>query len=251
MKPITYKENISSKPVDCHATRAVLDVAETNAQHSTEVVAHLKQCPPCQRHDYELTNLRNLLANQPKVTVPDNFNLKLRQRIAASKQKEQPVFGGWRFIWQTAGAFTALVVIGLMVSVFQIQKPTHVSNIPSAHVAPPVAQPPAVSKHVEDQKGSRSDNEIASSDGLSERNKGRVSSEPKAKIFRDISAVRTNHSQPGMDAILVTLHDDSNRSRTMSVKQVIYGAQPIVNLGEIVDTDDLESSASSAESTIF
>jgi hypothetical protein len=253
MKPIIYKENIS-KPLGCGEIRKILETSEPNFEHPRGVEEHCKQCSSCHRYERELTGLRSLLAGQPRVTAPSDFDLKLRQRIAATRQRPGLGLLGWRHMWQPAGAFAALVVVGLLMGAVYlqyIQKPSH-NPSPVATVTKPVQ--PAVSTPTAEKVTPTVSvpEEVASGEESAPAIKKIRPEVASSGRFTPVSSTRSSLSSAAAvtDEIMVTLGDEAN-TRTLQVNRVIYGAQPIVNLGDIVDTDDLESSSQSEESRIF
>lgn len=223
MKPIRKSEEFSSS-VGCSSIRQALESAELNAQMPTEIESHCHNCPACQRYAQELGALRSIVMALPRVNAPADFDIKLRQRIAASRAP-RPFFAWPRFMRQPAFAMAAVAVIAATVGfgLRGIQKPDHapVSVSVAVNFAPAVTPkemtPPAITAPVV-----------------------KVNTSPRAVAVTEMAKrsnpVRTPR-QPRGDEYYLTIEEvdamgaPGNRRMRVPVPTVVSGAQPIINMG--------------------
>jgi hypothetical protein len=102
--------------LNCKQIQAMLDEADWQAVMPVTVVKHCQQCSNCQNYQKQLTALRGLLVAPAQIKAPGDFDIKLRQRIAA---RQKTVDWGWRpFLWQSAIGTTAamLLIFGVLIS---------------------------------------------------------------------------------------------------------------------------------------
>lgn len=269
MKPISQKRNNSAFE-DCRSIRAVLEDSEQKVELGSKIAAHFEHCRSCCLYSEQLMRLRNLLASQPQVQAPADFDVKLRRRIVEANSAK-PAF--WRFVMQPVGAMaTAAAIIGLAATMTLtrfVQKPGHlegprstssVSSEYSAESAGSVGSNPVAA--IRNPKSSNPD--IAEDESAAGREAFAVRSSPDSAIAaaksvrggREIKEIRyaSGLSKPNEagDDVIVVIQDRSKRSHSVPIKMVTYGSQPVVNLGALVSPVEIEESLTSDdESRIF
>ncbi|MEW6731744.1 MAG: hypothetical protein AB1489_10485 [Acidobacteriota bacterium] len=248
MKTLNHRSELPVTLAGCRAVREIIDTSELAAQHPVPITAHLEKCPACQSYHHQLTGLRQLLAKEPRLEVPTDFDLKLRQRIAASQR--QPLgLTWWQFIQQPATGIAGLLIAVILLAAVvylrqnQIQKPDHLSFTTTSQQREASSMLP--SQPIVSEAGGIVAQPVATEELPVVRS---------AKLSRD----RLN---PGtsMDARMVLENDADitieveigTSKRNASVSQVVYGAQPVLDVG-IVNTEKLEGvTLTQGESTIF
>src|SRR5262249_39374426 len=237
MKPIGNKSNIFTSE-ECRAVRAILEDSERNAEFGREVPADFEQCRSCRLYAQQLSGLRNLVASQPRVAAPPDFDIKLRRRINESVNGA-PVFGRL-FLRPITAVATAAVVAGFAaVMTFFVQKPGHMEkparSIASVSVEYPAGSSETASKSmvtgVEPSDGAKDSASVKASPSLTIASSRRVSGEPVREMR--LSNFKRNGSRDGSEDIMVVIQDRSNRTHTVPIKMVTYGSQPVVNLGTL------------------
>lgn len=270
MKPFGQKQNNLAS--GCRAIRAALEDSERNFKLGSETAAHFEQCRSCRLYSEQLTMLRNLLASQPRVQAPPDFDIKLRRRLIEA-QNGKPAF--WQFIMQPAAAMaTAAAIVGIAATLtftVYVQKPGHLgqtqSPISASSEYRSEASESAVSSSAASSDSSmRLKTETAEIESVAAREAAAVresaeraveaSSRLASRGVREIKEIRyareLGKPRASDDDVIVIIHDRSNRSHTVPIKMVTYGSQPVVNLGALVSPGEIEESLSSDdESRIF
>lgn len=77
--------------MDCETLKREFEPA---AQVTAAMQRHLRDCQRCQCYVRELTELRSLLLADPPVSVPEDFNLRLQQRLQHLRRNP---FAWWRW----------------------------------------------------------------------------------------------------------------------------------------------------------
>jgi hypothetical protein len=192
------------------------------------------------------------------VSVPVDFNFKLRQRITAHQQSTNNI-AWWRWIQQPAFGVVAVMMAACGLWYYSyIQSPAHknpvISYVPTTKLLPP---PPGAAKNL------HPDNVIAPSIAHAEvapnfppaltvstggRQAARHIVPPRvAMVGNRINIVSSSNSLNNE----VKFIDKSGHMQAVPVTMVVYGAQPVVSL-DTIDPDDLDGSNSGQEgSSIF
>jgi hypothetical protein len=203
--------------VSCQSIHELSDTE--GLQDNPRAAEHLSHCLPCQRYGRELINLQALIkAGQPLIP-PHDFNLKLRQRIAANRVKPR------LFWWQHLSAqplFTAamaLVILTFMLTGYQYWPSTNSTTTVVSVAKNPIN---ASNKSAPKPENTNKDPEvIASNDNHDKATKEELPlSEPERPRRNTGKYVNLNN-------INVEISYPHER-QIVPVLQVTYGAQPIV-----------------------
>jgi hypothetical protein len=261
MNTTRQKENIFTSDY-CRTIRAKLETSERDAELGREALAHFEHCQSCRLYERQLAGLRTLLASQPRVAPPADFDITLRRRISEAREERQKPF--WSTLtWQPAGAVAAaMLVIGLAATLTLtrfVQKPGHMALTPAA-VTPvaestPSSVPASTPESATDDADKSGIEATIASAGDGERSdtaSRRVVNAGERNIRNVFSASRRNPRAEYSDDIVVMVHDGANRSHSVRIDMVTYGSQPVMNLGTLVSPDDIDRSLSSDDdSKIF
>lgn len=138
--------------MNCKDIKAAIDSASRRNPISSEAHAHLSGCPDCRGYSDQTSALLGLLAAQPRVQTPSDFDFRLRARIArAQAQPAGPFaflenfFGQTFSLKQAAASLAALAVMAVGTTLYFNQSSQQTSNSPiiADNIAPvvrPVAQ---------------------------------------------------------------------------------------------------------------
>lgn len=106
--------------MNCKDIKAAIDSASRRNPVSSDTLAHLSGCPDCRHYSDQSNALLSLLAVQPRVRVPADFNFRLSARIARAEAQIRPtgpfsfldnLFGKTFSIKQAAASLAALAVM--------------------------------------------------------------------------------------------------------------------------------------------
>ncbi|MBI4851410.1 MAG: hypothetical protein HY819_06425 [Acidobacteria bacterium] len=243
-------------PTGCRLVQQSLDMADFNVVQQIAILSHCQKCPTCQKYSQELTNLRALLISQVRIQVPNDFDIKLRQKIAASKTAKPISFWGQ---WVSQPAFgvslAATVVIGVLVGVSYYRQPS-IITIPTSsttevsnNVTPITKQP--LTNNISDTVNQSPDAEAKRI--LSERAKVRVpdyvASNENRSLARKARPLNQAPKQLSLDEIDVEIHYGS-ASRTLPLSAVTYGSRPVLKVDN-VSTGENKNSGIAPEAKIF
>lgn len=247
---------------ECRMVRETLESADFDVVIPIAIISHCKKCLSCQSYSYQLSNLRKLLRSQMQVQAPIDFDIKLRQKIAAHKHASLNV-PWWKWMSQPALAATAtaLTIVGILIGAdyFYFMPGTKPSE---ATISTPIAFSTPVAK----KEFNKLENNV---EFLTNKNsdtpKITVPSPSKIdnynmlvtqRVLANRRVVRsTNRSyltqpQNKPEKINIEIHYGNSSSRTLPVSAVIYGAKPVVTIDN-PDTSEIRSSGIIPESKIF
>lgn len=107
------------------------NIREAIEMRRTPETAHLAQCQSCETYFREMGALFSLLKDQPRFEVPNDFDFRLRGRIAQVRAEQREVTGGMSWIgqvsqlwsgsfsWVQATAATAAIAAVVTISSYQ------------------------------------------------------------------------------------------------------------------------------------
>ena len=102
---------------ECRHVRREIDVSELNLRLSDQAQAHIASCPTCREFRDERTRLRQLVGSLEPVTAPADFDLRLRARIAAERQRPARASLFPHFLVSTPVMAAAAVIVILAASI--------------------------------------------------------------------------------------------------------------------------------------
>ncbi|MFY9221788.1 MAG: hypothetical protein WAQ98_03920 [Blastocatellia bacterium] len=248
---------------ECHMVRETLESADLDVVIPIAIISHCKKCLTCQSYSYQLSNLRKLLRTQMQVKAPIDFDIKLRQKIAAHKHASLNV-PWWKWMSQPALAATAtaLTIVGILMGAdyfyFMLgAKPSE------ATISTPIASSTPVAKKEFNELANN--NEFLTNKNLDTPKT--IATSPRSKIdnyntlitqrvlanrriVRSTNRAYLTQSQNRPEKINIEIHYGNSSSRTLPVSAVIYGAKPVVTIDN-PDTSEIRSSGIIPESKIF
>jgi len=249
---------------ECRMVRETLESADFDVVIPIAIISHCKKCLTCQSYSHQLSNLRKLLRSQMQVQTPIDFDIKLRQKIAAHKHASLNV-PWWKWMSQPALAATAtaLTIVGILIGAdyFYFMPGAKPSE---ATISTPIAFSTPVAK--KEFNNLLNNDEILTSKN-SDTPKIAVPISPTNKINNyNVLATqrilankrlvksngRTYLIQPRNrpEKINIEIHYGDNSSSTLPVSAIIYGAKPVVTIDN-PDTSEIRSSGIIPESKIF
>jgi hypothetical protein len=96
----------------CEAYRVLIEeAADRGAEHAPALGAHLGACAPCREFRRERAALLELLGGLEKVDAPDDFEFRLRARIARQRAAEKSLLRRLRFAPGLASAAVAACLL--------------------------------------------------------------------------------------------------------------------------------------------
>jgi hypothetical protein len=91
------------KTMDCQDVRREINLLELHQALTHDARAHLVNCANCREVSEQSAALRTLVATLGNVTAPENFDMRLRARLARDRQPA----GGWMNFWRQANGVPA------------------------------------------------------------------------------------------------------------------------------------------------
>ncbi|MFN7949096.1 MAG: hypothetical protein U0Z53_27330 [Blastocatellia bacterium] len=148
--------------MNCQNIRAAIDASSPREPFSGNVTTHLAACQNCGDYAAQMTALLTLMNDVPRVEVPNDFDFRLRARLAQAKAAQAPRGGlsffneFWKlsFSWGQAASAMAAVALVVTLSTFWLtsrnqsapDQPTTVAVVTPAapEQTPPAVAPPTV-----------------------------------------------------------------------------------------------------------
>lgn len=113
--------------MNCQACRIEIEESETSESLSAEARVHTGTCSSCRRLREEHLALRRLVGSLDRVAAPPDFDLRLRARLAAGINEEQPRLAWLRLLpggLSFAGVAACLLLVVLAAVVYrQVRQP--------------------------------------------------------------------------------------------------------------------------------
>lgn len=239
----------------CREVRREIDESDLRLRLSGEIVTHVASCAPCHQFQQERSRLRELVGSLEPVTAPPDFDMRLRARIAAERQR--PARGSIfsQFLVSTpamAGAAALVLVLAASLVWFsqrsQRQATTTTAQsanqpIKSSEAAPPVkseSPAPILADYPENSSaGEKGERAIAprvanprSGDNLIAR-RSSATAEFNARTAITISKTPDAPGEVSLSApdkpLVVSVEDDSGMRRNISLPPVSFGSQRLVD----------------------
>ena len=238
------------KYMNCRDVRRDIDRAGSNDYLSPAAHAHLETCQSCATLSRQQSNLHSILSSLPHVETPNDFDFRVRARIADGRQARKS-FGGFSFGLRVAAAAMVLIAaaaVSLFVTLksggndLQVasnqqtpstKKPEQ--NAPQANPVNVAVAPAATDKNqASSSAGSRTPrqreirSEVASYRGS--RVGTRDTSTTPAAVVRRLEQTGTYPSGPfpinaSYQSLKVSVDNGRGSSRTISLPTVSFGSQ--------------------------
>ena len=114
--------SLNLNPKACRMVRREIDESELNVRLSDQIQAHMASCPSCRAFRDERTRLRQLVGSLEPVTAPADFDLRLRARIAAERQRPVRASLFPHFLVSTPAMAAAAVIVMLAASIVWVSQ---------------------------------------------------------------------------------------------------------------------------------
>jgi len=129
--------------MNCQQTRAAVDNASNQNNLTSGAEQHLASCPDCRHYSAGTFQLIALLAAQPRVEAPADFDFRLKARIARARDERHgwadslPAFWMRWFSWkETAATLAMLAFVTVAATLYLTRRgETPRSDVQSAKVA--------------------------------------------------------------------------------------------------------------------
>ena len=109
--------SLNINPKACRLARREIDESELNLRLSDQIQAHVASCPSCRDFRDERIRLRQLVGSLEPVTAPADFDVRLRARIAAERQRPARASLFPHFLMSTPAMAAAAVIVMLAASI--------------------------------------------------------------------------------------------------------------------------------------
>jgi len=227
--------------MNCQNVRRAIEAADRGDLLSVAAAEHIRGCAVCEKLNDEHLKLRDIVANLGTVKAPEDFDFRLRARLA-----REGTAGARTGLNKFAFGFRSLAFASLMVVfagtmlVMSLRSPQQIANMPEqptieAPVAaaspfqPPIGSPAGATTPVAvtaDRPPRRSEN------SKRERTGSRDMASTRAPVVRtsDLTAHATDFPiDASPKAVKVSMDDGRGSSRTISVPTVSFGSQRVLS----------------------
>jgi hypothetical protein len=252
------------RSISCRNIRREIEEAGQNDPLGSSVDRHLKACSSCERFYGEQLKLRQIVSTLGTVAAPNDFEFRLRARLASEKTSVRKPFSiGNLSFGVRSTAFAALLLMGSGLLALGLRSDTDnalVANGPSTltvnsnspqagdaassaaagevnHQARPVAiagnEPDAMNpKPVTDGQRRFNRTGARATQVASAGNRTREMASTPAKVIRPDELVAAGHSVFPIDAspqaLKVSLDNGRGSSKTVSLPGVSFGSQRVL-----------------------
>lgn len=207
--------------MDCETLKRKFEPA---AQVTAAMQRHLQHCQSCQCYVRELTQLRSLLLADPPVSVPEDFNLQLQQRLEHLRRNP---FAWWRWAdIRYALPIAAMLLLGVGTLALLNQR-THSPDVRHTSVEAVAARPTIGSEQsVRTEPPVFLSADVASSPPA-------VRPTPLMGTGRELVSVRTihvgrQHLFSDGSQILLRLRDDRREhEKLLAIPSLVVGAESL------------------------
>jgi hypothetical protein len=233
------------RTMNCQNLRRVIEAADRGDLLSVAAAEHISACPACEKFNDEHVKLRDIVSNLGTVKAPDDFEFRLRARLArANAQGTQPTLNRLNLGFRSLAFASLMVVFGGAMLVVNLRSPEQevVTN------ETPAASPIAAATPFQQPIG------LPGIAALSPKSNSTVDRVPvrratsKTKQMgrtgtRDMASAPARVVRPGemtarasdfpIDAsaqpVKVSMDDGRGSSRTISVPRVSFGSQRVLS----------------------
>lgn len=258
--------SLNINPKACRMVRREIDESELNVRLNDQIQAHMASCSSCRAFRDERTRLRQLVGSLEPVTAPADFDVRLRARIAAERQRPARPSLFPHFLVSTPAMAAAAVIVMLAASIVwfserngkqsrSVAQNGSTSERPKNDEALPASKETNPNPASDASPANATENQVATLNGSRDMNrkpnpsvvaKGRTPSrefavEP-AEVIRQIadSPGEISFSAPNKP-LVVSVEDNRGATRKISLPPVSFGAQRLVDNRIPVSTSNSRS----------
>jgi hypothetical protein len=214
--------------LSCSSVRSVIDDLMTDDMPPA-IVSHIFCCRECRDHATTNARLRELVRDSHRVTVPADFDVRLRERLQNRTTQSRNF---WTLIPTPALAAAATFVVTAAIT-FTVLKHMHgeaaPASIPTNTIATTTTSPDKAGEKEPSVETSDNSNRTQASIPATERNTTAIAYGSGRQTVRNPKAsVETPTNIPG---VTILLRDGQRGEQVMRVPQVIVGARSVVPRG--------------------
>ena len=236
---------------ECRSTRREIEQSELNQRLTDQALAHMESCLPCREFHDERVRLRELVGSLEPVVAPGDFDVRLRARIAAERQRT----ARRSFFTKFAVGTPAIAVVALLVMVVGAivwfaqrggNQPSAVASGPTSarEQTGPVSPPSSTSTGLETAStGTDTSRDLtAAAPRGGDRNPFRtaggrsMASRGAVGPANDLSLTGAEMIRQGevslsapVKPLVVSMQDDRGTKRKISLPPVSFGSQRLVD----------------------
>jgi hypothetical protein len=230
--------------MNCQNIRAAIDASSPHEPFSGNVTHHLATCQSCGDYAAQLTALFALMQDTPRIQVPNDFDFRLRARLAQAKAAQAAPRGGlgfftdlWKlsFSWrQAASAMAAVALVVTLSTVWLVRNNNSTSvqptdnNVASVRTVTPDPTPAVVTTPPADRSSQAS---VVSPARPVVRNSGTQMASHRRELKTSESPDFWSPKQIVNDEVATThqiLVRSSRGVQRVAIHEVSFGGQPAV-----------------------
>ncbi|MEA2206732.1 MAG: hypothetical protein QOE77_3508 [Blastocatellia bacterium] len=245
--------------MDCRNVRSEINLLELHDALTNDASAHLVNCADCREVAEQSASLRTLVASLGNVTAPENFDMRLRARLARDRQPAS----GWMNFWRQGNgvpAYALAFALILLVGVVVFLRPRGSEQVagtipPAASLNGTTTEKPLTATTA--LNGSGRTNPSPGSDGIQpaplplagtpptpgprprragSELAGNQKASPGSREYSLMPAVTVSNSDASpvvslsapMQPLVVSMRDDRGGKRTISLPPVSFGSQKLI-----------------------
>lgn len=216
--------------MDCKTVRECYD---PTSETMSAVTAHVLGCDACQAYVNELRQLRSLLASDPPVPVPRDFDIQLQRRL--ERARRNPLYW-WRLATLRYALPIAAMVLMAVAALMMVNRPNDVSKPTSVEqaakmttLATQTSEPMA---QAEGSAVSQPNDAEEQTTVVNESDNWNMAALPESPADLGSSRVERRRpmflASPNLPVILRVRDDLSQQERLVTIPAVVFGAEPIL-----------------------
>jgi hypothetical protein len=246
------------KTMDCRNVRREINLLELHETLTNDASAHLVNCANCREVSEQSASLRTLVASLGNVTAPENFDMRLRARLARDRQTAS----GWMNFWRQANgvpayalALSLILLVGVIV--FLMPKgseqlagttPTPASTNGTTSEKTPTATTASTGSELTNpspntggvQSPPLQANTLIPVSGQRQRRGSELAGNQRGNLgtreYSSMPAITVSNSNASpvvslnapMQPLVVSMRDDRGGKRTISLPPVSFGSQKLI-----------------------
>ncbi len=235
---------------NCKTVCQEIDEADAGQRLRTDAMTHIRGCAECKSFYDDRLKLRQLVAGMEAVEAPNDFDFRLRARLASEKNgaRSSFMFGGVSFGLPAISFALVVLVIGAIFALrFPSEQNTSASKSPAVEQTRPSSDTPTRTVATDNSQPVR-DEEVAVAPkvkknaltvaSMPRKNQSGIrefSATPATVVKRDALAILEPSAIFSVEAssqpLRVSLDDATGASRTISVPAFSFGSQRVVGDG--------------------
>ena len=205
------------KERDCIKIKAAIDDL-MGEEMPMFVASHISSCSECCSYADKLSQLRNLIRDSHRVTAPDDFDARLRQRLQHRSSQTRSI---WSFIPTPALAAAAVFVIAASITYSLIRQ--HSVNTQTGKPGETASAVTPASSATQPS----SDSGLALATAAQPSHTNEVENVRKKPAVLEPRAISTR-SVAEVPGVTILLRDGQKGEQVMRVPQVIIGSKPVM-----------------------